>query len=101
MENKQYIYIEIYMLYNLNTFLLNVLHSNEATPCQMRQTRKAINNLSLCKNIIRKAPIQSRIMHLCASRVQNDALEAILSHSTQAHSAYVHPVRRMVCLRQH
>ncbi len=50
----------------------------------MRRTRKAINNLSLRKNIIRKAPIQSGIKHLCASRAQNDALEAILSHSAQA-----------------
>ncbi len=36
----------------------------------MRGTRKAINNLSLCKNIIRKAPCQSSIKHLYASRVQ-------------------------------
>ncbi len=50
----------------------------------MRRTRKAINNLSLRKNIIRKAPIQSGIKHLCASRAQNDVLEATLSHSVQA-----------------
>ncbi len=53
------------------------------------------------KNIIRKAPIKSGIKHLCASRAQNDALEATLSHSAQAHSAYAHPVRRMMCLKQH
>ncbi len=45
----------------------------------MRRTRKAINNLSLRKNIIRKAPIQSGIKHVCASHAQNDALEATLS----------------------
>ncbi len=56
----------------------------------MRRTRKAINNLSLCKNIIRKAPIQSGIKHLCASREQNGALEATLSHSTQAQRPGVH-----------
>ncbi len=67
----------------------------------MRRTRKAINNLSLCKNIIRKAPIQSGIKHLCTSRAQNDTLEAALSHSVQAHSAYAHPVRRMICLKQY
>ncbi len=51
----------------------------------MRRTRNAINNLSLRKNIIiRKAPIQSGIKHICASRAQNDALEATLSHSAQA-----------------
>ncbi len=38
---------------------------------------------------------------LCASCVQNDALEATLSHSTQAHSAYAHPVCRMMHLKQH
>ncbi len=38
---------------------------------------------------------------LCASCVQNDALEATLSHSVQAHSAYAHPVRRMILLKQH
>ncbi len=65
----------------------------------MRPTRKAINNLSLLKNIIiLKAPIQSGIKHLCTSRAQNDAhpvaqnnvLEATLSHSTQAQRARVH-----------
>ncbi len=51
----------------------------------MRRIRKAINNLSLCKYIIiRKATIQSGIKHLCASRAENDALEATLSHSVQA-----------------
>ncbi len=51
----------------------------------MRQRRKTINNLSLCKNIIiRKAPIQSGITHLCASCAQNGALEATLSHIAQA-----------------
>ncbi len=51
----------------------------------MRRTRKAINNLSLCKNIIiRKAPIQSGIKPLYASCAQNDALDATLSHSAQA-----------------
>ncbi len=113
----------------------------------MRRTRKAINNLSLRKNIIRKAPIQNGIKLLCTSRAQNDvleaalsqctgpqclcascaqndaleaalsqctgpqclcascaqndALEAALSQSAQAHSAYAHPVRRMMCLKQH
>ncbi len=67
----------------------------------MRRTRKAINNLSLQKNIIRKAPIQSGIKHLCTSRAQNDTLEATLSHSAQAHSAYAHHVRRMMRLKQH
>ncbi len=67
----------------------------------MRQTRKAINNFSLRKNIIGKAPIQSGIKHVCTSRVQNDTLEATLSHSMQAHSAYAHPVRKMMCLKQH
>ncbi len=68
----------------------------------MRQTRKTINNLSLRKNIIMwKAPIQSSIKHLCASCAQNGALEATLSHSAQAHSAYERPVRRMVRLKQH
>jgi len=50
----------------------------------MRRTIKSINNLSLRKNIIRKAPIQRGIKHLCTSRAQNDALEATLSHSAQA-----------------
>ncbi len=70
----------------------------------MRRTRKAINNLSLCKNIIIwKAPIQSGIKHLCASRIpsSHDALDATLSHSAQAQSTYEHPVRRMMCLKQH
>ncbi len=62
----------------------------------MRRTRKAINNLSLRKNIIRKAPIQSGIKHLCTSRAQNDMLEATLSVSAQAHNAYAHPVHRMM-----
>ncbi len=35
-------------------------------------------------NIIPKAPIQSGMKHLCASRAQNDALDATLSHSAQA-----------------
>ncbi len=51
--------------------------------------KKAINNLSLDKNIIRKAPIQSGIKHLCASRAQNDELEATLSHSVQAQCSRV------------
>ncbi len=38
---------------------------------------------------------------LCASCAQNDTLEAALSHSVQAHSAYAHPVRRMIRLKQH
>ncbi len=38
---------------------------------------------------------------LCTSRVQNDVLEATLSYSAQAHSAYAHPVCRMMCLKQH
>ncbi len=68
----------------------------------MRRKRKAIINLSLRKNIIMcKAPIQSGIKPLCASRVQNYALEATLSHSAQAQSAYEHPVHRMMRLRQH
>ncbi len=37
-----------------------------------------------------KAPIQSGIKHLCASRAQNDALEAKLSHSVQAQCSGVH-----------
>ncbi len=45
-----------------------------------------INNLSLRKNIIGKAPIQSGIKYLCSSRAQNDALEATLSHTAQAQS---------------
>ncbi len=49
----------------------------------MRRTRKAINNLSLRNNIKRKAPIQSGIKHLCASRAQNNAIEATLSHNVQ------------------
>ncbi len=68
----------------------------------MRRTRKAINNLSLRKNIIIwKAPIQSGIKHLCASRAQNDALDATLSLGVQAQSTYEHPVRRMMRLKQH
>ncbi len=68
----------------------------------MRRTRKAINNLSLRRNIIIwKAPILSGIKHLCASRAQNDALDATLSHSAQAQSTYEHPVRRMMHLTQH
>ncbi len=70
----------------------------------MRLTRKAINNLSLRKNIIIwKAPIQSGIKHLCASRIpsSHDALDATLSHSAQAQSTYEHPVRRMMRLKQH
>ncbi len=50
----------------------------------------AINNLSLRKNIIRKAPIQSGIKHVCASRAQNYALKATLSHSVQAQRSGVH-----------
>ncbi len=65
------------------------------------ETNKAINNLSLRKNVIHKAPIQSAIKHLCTSRAQNDTLEATLSHSVQAHSAYAYPVRRMMLLKQH
>ncbi len=38
---------------------------------------------------------------LWAPRAQNDVLEATLSLGTQAHSAYEHPVRRMMCLKQH
>ncbi len=38
---------------------------------------------------------------LCASCAQNDVLEAALSQSAQAHSAYAHPVRRMMRLKQH
>ncbi len=38
---------------------------------------------------------------LCTSRAQNDALEATLSHSVQAHCAYAHPVHRMMRLKQH
>ncbi len=38
---------------------------------------------------------------LCTSRAQNDAFEATLSHSVQAHIAYAHPVRRMMRLKQH
>ncbi len=38
---------------------------------------------------------------LCTSCVQNDALEAALSYSAQAHSAYAHPVCRMMRLKQH
>ncbi len=64
------------------------------------ETNKAIN-LSLRKNVIRKAPIQSAIKHLCVSCAQNDALEATLSHSVQAHSANAYPVRRMMLLKQH
>ncbi len=45
----------------------------------MRRTTKAINNLSLRKNIIRKARIQSSIKHLWASRAQNDVLEATVT----------------------
>ncbi len=57
----------------------------------MRRKRRAINNLSLCKNIImHKAPRQSSIKHLCASRAQNDGLEATLSHSVQAQRSGVH-----------
>ncbi len=67
----------------------------------MRQTRKAINNLSLHKNIIRKAPIQSGIKHLCTSRAQNDALEATMSLGALALSAYEHPVHRMMRVKQH
>ncbi len=67
----------------------------------MRQTRKAINNLSLHKNIIRKAPIQSGIKHLCTSHAQNDALEATMSLGAQALSAYEHPVHRMMRVKQH
>ncbi len=39
----------------------------------MRRTRKAIYYPSFRKNIIRKAPIQSGIKHLCTSCAQNDA----------------------------
>ncbi len=38
---------------------------------------------------------------LCTSCAQNDAFEATLSHSVQAHIAYAHPVRRMMRLKQH
>ncbi len=55
----------------------------------MRRTRKPINNLSLRKNIIQKAPIQSGIKHLCISRAQNDALEATLSHIVLAQPSRV------------
>ncbi len=48
------------------------------------ETKKAINNLSLRKNIIRNAPIQSGIKHLCTSCAQNDALEATLSQHAGA-----------------
>ncbi len=47
--------------------------------------KKGNYNLSLRKNIIiSKTPIQSGIKHLCAFHVQNDALEATLSHNVQA-----------------
>ncbi len=65
------------------------------------KNKKAINNISLRKNIIRKAPIQSGIKHLCTSRAQNDMLEATLSVGAQAHTTYAHPVHRMMCLKQH
>ncbi len=64
--------------------------------------RKAINNLSLCKNIIiQKAPMQSDIKHLCTSCAQNGALEVTLSHSAQVQITYEHPVHRMMRLKQH
>ncbi len=50
------------------------------------ETKKAINNLSFRKNIIRKAPIQNGIKHLCASCAQNDVLEAILSPHREVQS---------------
>ncbi len=43
--------------------------------------------ISLRKSIIiRKAPIESGTKRLCASRAQNDTLEAARSHSTQLRS---------------
>ncbi len=45
------------------------------------EQKKAINNLSLRKNIIiQKAPKKSSTKHLCTSCAQNDELEAALSH---------------------
>ncbi len=44
---------------------------------------------------------KSGIKHVCASCAQNGALEATMSHSTQGQSAYEHPVRRMMRLKQY
>ncbi len=63
----------------------------------MRRTRKAINNLSLRKNIImRKAQY---IKHSCTSRAQNDALEATLSHSAGGHIEKLKAQRKDILMR--
>ncbi len=79
------------------------MHSNEAAPYnRWDRTRKAINNLSLHKKYYNMKGSNTE-QHKALMRIhvrRMVCLKQHLSHSAQAQSAYEHPVRKMMHLKQ-